>query len=136
MLDAANSNAVDWASIVRGLKECGWSQQAVADALGCSQGAISQLNTGRHADPAYSLGVRLLALHERVVAKDFATRPERNRAARCAESPLKAIAKRFAGYTPQSFDGFPRADSLRRHVPGDTATPPAPGAVWIGSGDA
>lgn len=23
-----------------------------------------------------------------------------------------------------------------RHVPGDTRTPPAPGAVWIGSGDA
>jgi len=23
-----------------------------------------------------------------------------------------------------------------RHIPGDTTTPPAPGAVWIGSGDA
>lgn len=22
------------------------------------------------------------------------------------------------------------------HIPGDTTTPPAPGAVWIGSGDA
>lgn len=23
-----------------------------------------------------------------------------------------------------------------QHIPGDTTTPPAPGAVWIGSGDA
>ncbi len=23
-----------------------------------------------------------------------------------------------------------------QHIPGDTRTPPAPGAVWIGSGDA
>lgn len=136
MLDVADSNAVNWASIVMGLKKCGWSQQAVADALGCSQGAISQLNTGRHADPTYSLGVRLLALHERVVTKDLATRPEQHRGARCAESSLRAISTRFAGYTPQPFSGFPRADSQRRHVPDDTATPPAPDAVWIGSGDA
>lgn len=25
---------------------------------------------------------------------------------------------------------------LQQHIPSDTATPPAPGAVWIGSGDA
>lgn len=113
MLNFANGNVVDWASIVRGLKMCGWSQQAVAEALGCSQGAISQLNTGRHADPAYSLGVRLLALHDRV--RTTVTE---------AREPLQR-------------DVCPRP--LRRgaqHVPGDTNTLPAPDAVWIGSGDA
>lgn len=64
------------------------------------------------------------------------TRPEQPRGVRFAESPFKRVAKRFAGHAPQSLDGFPRADSLRCHVPGDTTTPPAPGAVWIGSGDA
>ncbi|CAB3861229.1 hypothetical protein [Achromobacter denitrificans] len=57
-----------------------------------------------------------------------------------AESPLKAVAKRFEGCVPQSFKDFPRgARSLRaaeEHIPGDTTTPSAPGAVWIGSGDA
>lgn len=64
------------------------------------------------------------------------TRPDQHRDGRFAESPLKAVAKRFTGHVPQSLDGFPRAESLRRHVPGDTTTPPAPAAVWIGSGDA
>lgn len=26
--------------------------------------------------------------------------------------------------------------TFAHHVPGDTRTPPAPGAIWIGSGDA
>lgn len=30
----------------------------------------------------------------------------------------------------------PSYSTSAQHVPGDTTTPPAPGAVWIGSGDA
>lgn len=132
MRNFADSNAVDWAAIVSGLKRCGWSQQAVAENLGCSQGTISQLNTGRHADPAYSLGVRLLALHGSVLAEAAsadAPDPEPIR-----HAALQGIARRFPNSQPASFDGFPEAADL--HVSGDTTTPPAPGAVWIGSGDA
>jgi len=95
------------------------------------------------------------------------TRADQHRGVRSVESPAQAVAKRFAGYTPQSFEGFPSAPlpkgnvrlygalaekhgscpgwSVRNtsealdalaHVPGDTTTSPAPGAVWIGSGDA
>ncbi|WP_312538219.1 helix-turn-helix domain-containing protein [Achromobacter mucicolens] len=58
--------SVEWAPIIRELKDRGWTQQRVADALGCSQAAISQLNTGRHAEPSYAVGVGLLALLERI----------------------------------------------------------------------
>ncbi|MFA1682505.1 hypothetical protein [Achromobacter dolens] len=95
------------------------------------------------------------------------TRADQHRGVRAVESPAQAVAKRFAGYTPQSFEGFPSAPSPKgnvrlygalaekhgarpgwrvtsveealaalEHIPGDTTTPPAPGAVWIGSGDA
>lgn len=95
------------------------------------------------------------------------TRADQHRGVRSIESPAQAVAKRFAGYTPQSFEGFPSAPSPKgnvrlygalaekngarpgwsvrnvgealdalAHIPGDTRTPPAPGAVWIGSGDA
>lgn len=47
-------------------------------------------------------------------------------------SSLRAIARRFPDGPPASFAGYPAA----RHIPGDTTTPAAPGAVWIGSGDA
>lgn len=43
--------------------------------------------------------------------------------ATCAETRLE----QHGGVRPWSF---------AHHVPGDTRTPPAPGAVWIGSGDA
>ncbi|CAB3637065.1 hypothetical protein CEY09_14625 [Achromobacter marplatensis] len=64
------------------------------------------------------------------------TRQVQHRGVRHVESPREVVAKRFEGCAPQSFDGFPRAESLWRHVPGDITTPPAPGAIWIGSGDA
>lgn len=132
MLNFASGTSVDWASIVGALKSCGWSQKAVAEALGCSQGTISQLNTGRHADPAYSLGVRLLALHGTVLAE--AASADAPDPAAIRHAALQSIARRFPNSQPASFDGFPEAADL--HVSGDTTTPPAPGAVWIGSGDA
>ncbi|MFY3691247.1 hypothetical protein ACOTEN_09195 [Achromobacter xylosoxidans] len=95
------------------------------------------------------------------------TRQAQHRGVRHVESPRRAVAKRFEGCVPQSFEGFPSAPTSKgnvrlygalaekhgarpgwfvrnisetldalAHIPGDTRTPPAPGAVWIGSGDA
>lgn len=49
---------------------------------------------------------------------------------------------RWFQVSPSSGEGSPSASAVvascgvLTHVPGDTTTPPAPGAVWIGSGDA
>lgn len=40
----------------------------------------------------------------------------------------------FDGFLPEPMAGT--SGGARDHIPGDTTTPPAPGAVWIGSGDA
>lgn len=67
---------------------CGLSQQAVADAVGCTRGAISHWECGRQLPPlamiprlAEALGVseaRLLSLHTRPMNDD--TRPPGRRA--------------------------------------------------------
>lgn len=127
MFKLESGSAVEWASIVRGLKKCGWSQLAVAEALGCSQAAISQLNTGRHSEPTYSLGVKLLALHEYVGAG----------------ATVKSAASHLPGREAVPQSTVSRTQKCARptfapplHVPGDTTTPAASGAVWIGTGDA
>lgn len=40
-----------------------------------------------------------------------------------------------AAFSPNVFV-YQSAHGEVGHIPGDTTTPPAPGAVWIGSGDA
>lgn len=86
-------------------------------------------------DRAEEAGVSLATYSE--------TRGHLQRGVRQAELPRHAIAKRFVGTTPQSFAGFPCAapnrhgsvDPSPAHIPGDTRTPPAPGAVRIGPED-
>lgn len=56
-----------------------------------------------------------------------------DRAEEAETSPLRTVARRFPDRPPVFLAAYPRAV---RHIPGDTTTPPAPGAVWIGSGDA
>lgn len=44
--------------------------------------------------------------------------------------------EQFAATFPPAFFLYELAHGEGGHIPGDTNTPPAPDAVWIGSGDA
>lgn len=50
----------------------------------------------------------------------------------------KEVCVRLASYasTRGHLQRGVRSAPPDQHIPGDTTTPPAPGAVWIGSGDA
>lgn len=55
-----------------------------------------------------------------------------DRAEEAGTSPLRTVAHRFPDRPPAFLAAYPRAI---RHIPGDTTTPPAPGAVRIGPED-
>jgi len=112
MRNAVPYDSPNWRSLIAGLKALGWTQQAIADALNCSQGTISQLHTGRHAEPTYSLGVRLLHLYAGATAGHPAP-------------SVQSVRQMDLG----------AADPAPLHVPGDTNTPAAPGALQIGPVD-
>lgn len=53
-----------WQNVVATLKDLGYTQKRIADAVGCDQSHISDLRTGKRSEPRYSLGEKLLALLE------------------------------------------------------------------------
>lgn len=55
---------MDWKDILRQLRERGWTQQLLADRVGASQSAISDLSSGKTKDPAHSIGRALVELLE------------------------------------------------------------------------
>ncbi len=50
--------------------------------------------------------------------------------------PRQLTLEQFAAGFPPAFFRYELAHGEGGHIPGDTTTPSAPGAVWIGSGDA
>lgn len=64
---------MDWPQIISGLKQAGVSQQAIARHCGVAASTVSELKSTT-ADPSYSFGAKLLALHKQHV------KPRRSRA--------------------------------------------------------
>lgn len=54
---------MDWKKLLSDLRERGWTQQLLANQVGASQSAISDLNSGKTKDPSHSLGSVLQQLH-------------------------------------------------------------------------
>lgn len=53
-----------------------------------------------------------------------------------AMPPGRCTVEEYAAGFAAVFFLYELAHGEGGHIPGDTTTPPAPGAVWIGSGDA
>lgn len=53
---------MDWKSLLMELRGRGWTQQLLADRVGSSQAAISDLNSGKTKNPSYVLGAALQEL--------------------------------------------------------------------------
>jgi transcriptional regulator with XRE-family HTH domain len=66
---------MNWQSLLTDLRKRGWTQQQIAERVGASQAAISDLNSGKTTNPAYALGRALELLRESGAA------PEQDRAA-------------------------------------------------------
>ena len=52
----------NFAKIIKDLQKYQWTQQEIADWVGCNQTNISAILRGR--EPKYSLGAKLIALHQ------------------------------------------------------------------------
>lgn len=59
----------DWHSIISMLCDFGYTQESIAKECNCSQPSISDLSKGRVTDPRYSIGKRLIELHDSVTRK-------------------------------------------------------------------
>lgn len=57
-----------WKKIITDLEALGITQREISLAAGVTQGAISQLKTGRNKDTTYSVGSVLIALHQQCCA--------------------------------------------------------------------
>ena len=64
-----------WPTIISELKAAGFSQSQVAERCGVAQATISDLARIEGRQPAYDLGVKLVALHAEVCTKDDASAP-------------------------------------------------------------
>lgn len=62
-------NETQWQKAFREIHGTGMTFRAIQAELGCSLGAVTDLASGRSQDAAYSLGVKILALHKRVTRK-------------------------------------------------------------------
>lgn len=60
---------MDWNLIIDELKAAGFTQELIADRVGCSQNAISELRLGYTKQPFYPLGAALIDLHKRKCRK-------------------------------------------------------------------
>lgn len=60
---------MDWKLVITDLQREGYTQPQIAEKCQCSQSTISELYSGRTAQPRFDLGLRLQALHKRVMAK-------------------------------------------------------------------
>ena len=66
---------MNWQALLTELRDRGWTQQEIAERVGASQAAISDLKSGKTTNPAYTLGRALELLHQSGAA------PESTRAA-------------------------------------------------------
>ena len=61
-----NFQPVDFSQIIHDIQShAGYTQEQIAEIVGCSQFVISTLLTGKRREPRFHLGSRLLALHAR-----------------------------------------------------------------------
>lgn len=47
---------MDWKQLLGDLRNRGWTQQQIAERVGASQAAISDLNSGKTTNPNYAIG--------------------------------------------------------------------------------
>ena len=47
---------MDWKQLLGDLRDRGWTQQQIAERVGASQAAISDLNSGKTTNPNYAVG--------------------------------------------------------------------------------
>jgi len=57
-----------WKQLITELEACGLTQEKIGQAVGLSQGAISQIKNIAGREPAYRAGARLVELHRRRTA--------------------------------------------------------------------
>jgi transcriptional regulator with XRE-family HTH domain len=55
---------MNWVELIADLRSRGWTQNRLADRLGVAQSAISELGSGKTADPRFTTGDALRALHQ------------------------------------------------------------------------
>lgn len=55
---------MNWQTILKDLKDRGWTQAQLAEHIGVVQSAISDLSRGAAEDPKFSTGSALKELHE------------------------------------------------------------------------
>lgn len=60
---------MDWKSLIADLQANGYTQPQIAEACKCVQSTVSDLANGLTKQPRFDLGLRLRALHKRVMAK-------------------------------------------------------------------
>lgn len=59
---------VDWPKIILSLRGAGLSRPAIARKAGVAPNTISAYQSGQTREPPYSVGVRLIELHQKAVA--------------------------------------------------------------------
>jgi len=60
---------MDWNKIVTEIKERGMTQSQIADEIGVAAGTLSELCSGKIAEPKWSKGDALIALHEKTAGQ-------------------------------------------------------------------
>lgn len=60
---------MNWKQIIDEIKSTGMTQREIADEIGVSVGALSELKDGKICDPRWSRGDALLALHRKLRRK-------------------------------------------------------------------
>lgn len=61
--------SMDWKTIISELVDEGYTQPQIAAQCGCSQTAISELSTGKTAQPRFDTGHALQQLHKKAMRK-------------------------------------------------------------------
>jgi len=60
---------MNWKNIIQDLIDNGYSQKAIGETSGLSQASVSDLYVGKTKSTYYEAGVKLIALHKRVMRK-------------------------------------------------------------------
>lgn len=60
---------MNWKNLIADLIASGMTQVQIATKAGCSQASISELQTGKTAQPNYAIGSALVALHKKATRR-------------------------------------------------------------------
>jgi len=55
---------MDWQNLISDLAQAGMTQAQIAQRVGVTQSLISELSTGKAAEPRYGLAMKLIRLHK------------------------------------------------------------------------